>query len=189
MDERKENLTYFEELKFVLHLGESEQEQEPDWAAHHLERALCCFQSQCFVGLLTNYQIQTTQPMIFFLSLLKSHKEMWWVLQWQRQLSTFTWLVNLLHILAQKSDISLKLKPLFIRNTKVGGKKMEEKTSQPLLCPKDPPRLPSFGFFLSDVKQKRRKKRGKLFPIEVYSQMKTCTTINTADREMTQLAL
>jgi len=29
MDERKENLAYFEELRFVLHLGEREQEQEP----------------------------------------------------------------------------------------------------------------------------------------------------------------
>lgn len=43
--------------------------------------------------------------------------------------------------------------------------------------------------FLSDVKQERRKKRGELFPTDVYSQMKTCTTINTADGEMTQAGI
>lgn len=118
---------------------------------------------------------------------------MWWVLQWQRQLSTFTRLVNLLHILAQKSvitsDISLKLKTLFIRNMKVGGKKMGKKTSQPLLWPKDPPRLPGFGFFFLTWNKKGGRKEVNCFQTDVYSPLKTCTTINTADGEMTQAGI
>lgn len=67
------------------------------------------------------------------------------------------------------------------------GKKMEEKTSRPLLWPKDPDfQALAFSFW---CQTKRTKKRGELFPIEVYSQMKTCTTINTADEEMTQAGI
>lgn len=57
MNERKENLAYVTGPKLALHLGEREGEQGTVWAVHHLERALCCFQSQHFLRLLTNYQI------------------------------------------------------------------------------------------------------------------------------------
>lgn len=88
---------------------------------------------------------------------------MWWVLQWQRQLSTFTQLVNLLHILDQKSvitsDISLKLKTLFIRNMKVGGKKWEKKLHNHSPDPKTHPDFQALAFSFWRETRKEEEKR------------------------------
>lgn len=69
------------------------------------------------------------------------------------------------------------------------GKKMGKKTSQPLLWPKDPPRLPGFGFFFLTWNKKGGRKEVNCFQTDVYSPLKTCTTINTADGEMTQAGI
>lgn len=69
------------------------------------------------------------------------------------------------------------------------GKKMGKKTSQPLPWPKDPPRLPGFGFFFLTWNKKGGRKEVNCFQTDVYSPLKTCTTINTADGEMTQAGI